>query len=212
MLIVVFVSIGVIKLFLDVNWFNLKPEVTSIILGYNNFWQVMTNMDYFRSGLESPFIHLWYMAILMQFDLVFPFIFLLLKKIGDKINRIIPVTITLVISLFTGGNKSYEEIEKMYRLMCFNVFAHNRDDHSKNFSYIYNTEEKMWKLSPAYDLTYSNSIGGEHATMVDGNGYNPGMKEILQVAGNIGMDNKRAETIADDIYEIVRCNLQEYIK
>jgi len=108
--------------------------------------------------------------------------------------------------------KSYEEIEKMYRLMCFNVFAHNRDDHSKNFSYIYNTEEKMWKLSPAYDLTYSNSIGGEHATMVDGNGYNPGMKEILQVAGNIGMDNKRAETIAEDIYEIVRCNLQEYIK
>ena len=42
MLIVVFVSIGVIKLFLDVNWFNLKPEVTSIILGYDNFWQVMT--------------------------------------------------------------------------------------------------------------------------------------------------------------------------
>ena len=38
------------------------------------------------------------------------------------------------------------------------------------------------------------------------------MKEILQVAGNIGMDNKRAETIAEDIYEIVRCNLQEYIK
>lgn len=29
--------------------------------------------------------------------------------------------------------KSYEEVEKMYRLMCFNVFAHNRDDHSKNF-------------------------------------------------------------------------------
>ena len=99
MLIVVFVSIGVIKLFLDVNWFNLKPEVTSIMLGYNNFWQIMTNMDYFRSGLESPFIHLWYMAILMQFDLVFPFIFLLLKKIGDKINKIIPITITLVISL-----------------------------------------------------------------------------------------------------------------
>ena len=51
--------------------------------------------------------------------------------------------------------KSYEEVEKMYRLMCFNVYAHNRDDHSKNFSYIYNIDEKAWKLSPAYDLTYS---------------------------------------------------------
>ena len=123
MLIVVFVSIGVIKLFLDVNWFNLKPEVTSIILGYNNFWQVMTNMDYFRSGLESPFIHLWYMAILMQFDLVFPFIFLLLKKIGDKINRIIPVTITLVISLFGGAYFYYSGVNNGILFTYYNTFT-----------------------------------------------------------------------------------------
>jgi len=123
MLIVVFVSIGVIKLFLDVNWFNLKPEVTSIILGYNNFWQVMTNMDYFRSGLESPFIHLWYMAILMQFDLVFPFIFLLLKKIGDKINRIIPVTITLVISLLGGAYFYYSGVNNGILFTYYNTFT-----------------------------------------------------------------------------------------
>ena len=108
--------------------------------------------------------------------------------------------------------KSYEEIEKMYRLMCFNVFAHNRDDHSKNFSYIYDTNNSVWKLSPAYDLTYSNSIGGEHATMVDGNGRNPGMKEILQVARNIQLDEKKAKSIASDIQEIVYNDLREYIK
>ena len=123
MLIVVFVSIGVIKLFLDVNWFNLKPEVTSIMLGYNNFWQIITNMDYFRSGLESPFIHLWYMAILMQFDLVFPFIFLLLKKIGDKINRIIPVTITLVISLLGGAFFYYSGVNNGILFTYYNTFT-----------------------------------------------------------------------------------------
>lgn len=123
MLIVVFVSIGVIKLFLDVNWFNLKPEVTSIMLGYNNFWQIMTNMDYFRSGLESPFIHLWYIAILMQFDLVFPFIFLLLKKIGDKINRIIPVTITLVISLLGGTYFYYAGVNNGILFTYYNTFT-----------------------------------------------------------------------------------------
>lgn len=57
--------------------------------------------------------------------------------------------------------------------MCFNVYAHNRDDHSKNFTYLYDEDECSWKLSPAYDLTYSNSIGGEHATTVNGNGVNP---------------------------------------
>jgi len=123
MLIVVFVSIGVIKLFLDVNWFNLKPEVTSIMLGYNNFWQIITNMDYFRSGLESPFIHLWYMAILIQFDLVFPFIFLLLKKIGDKINRIIPVTITLVISLLGGAYFYYSGVNNGILFTYYNTFT-----------------------------------------------------------------------------------------
>ncbi len=107
--------------------------------------------------------------------------------------------------------KSYEEVEKMYRLMCFNVYAHNRDDHSKNFLYIYNIDEKAWKLSPAYDLTYSNSIGGEHATMIDGNGRNPGIEDILRVAQNIQMDEKKAKSIAENIKEIVENELQEYI-
>ena len=75
----------------------------------------------------------------------------------------------------------------------------------------YNDNEKVWELSPAYDLTYSNSIGGEHATMVDGNGRNPGMKEILQVAENIQLDSRRAKKIAENIYEIVANDLKDYI-
>lgn len=51
-------------------------------------------------------------------------------------------------------------------MMCFNVFVHNRDDHSKNFSYLYDEVEQRWVLSLAYDLTYSYSIGGEHATSI----------------------------------------------
>ena len=48
--------------------------------------------------------------------------------------------------------------------MCFNVFAHNRDDHSKNFTYLYDESADSWRLSPAYDLTYSNTYYGEHTT------------------------------------------------
>ncbi len=105
--------------------------------------------------------------------------------------------------------RDYAEIEKLYRLMCFNVFAHNRDDHSKNFSYIYT--EDGWKLSPAYDLTYSNSIGGEHATTVDGNGKDPGMEELLAVADKIGFAMPKARRIAKEIQEIVQTDLQKYL-
>ena len=29
-----------------------------------------------------------------------------------------------------------DDIYEAYRRMCFNVFAHNRDDHLKNFTYL----------------------------------------------------------------------------
>ncbi len=106
---------------------------------------------------------------------------------------------------------SFSETEKLYRLMCFNVFAHNRDDHSKNFSFLYDTSEKKWILSPAYDLTYSNSIGGEHATTVSGNGSDPGIRELLCVADDIGLDHKRSEKTALQIEEIVHERLRGWL-
>lgn len=94
LIIVVFSSLAVISLFPNISWFNLKPETTSVLLGYNNFWQLNANLDYFARHINSPFIHLWYIAILLQFDLVFPLIFVPLRKLGDKISKSIPCIIT----------------------------------------------------------------------------------------------------------------------
>ena len=67
-------------------------------------------------------------------------------------------------------------------------------------------------MSPAYDLTYSNSIGGEHATTVDGNGRDPGKKELLAVAGQIKFDREKAKDIAEEVEEIVKADLGKYLK
>lgn len=107
--------------------------------------------------------------------------------------------------------KSMEECEKLYRLMCFNIFAHNRDDHSKNFTYLYREKEDRWVLSPAYDLTYSSSIGGEHATTINGNGANPEMSDILAVAKRIGLNITKAKRIAGEIRECVSEMLSDYL-
>jgi len=106
--------------------------------------------------------------------------------------------------------KDYLEVEKMYRLMCFNVFAHNRDDHSSNFSYLYDEKLNKWKLSPAYDLTHSNSIGGEHATCINGNGTDPGMKDILAVAEKIGISKAKSKEIAEYVEQVVEDELGDY--
>lgn len=100
--------------------------------------------------------------------------------------------------------KDYQETEKMFRLMCFNVFAHNRDDHSRNFSFLYDQENKRWRLSPAYDLTYSYSLGGEHATCINGNGKNPGMSDILAVADKAGIKRQAAVSIAESVQAAVK--------
>ena len=107
------------------------------------------------------------------------------------------------------SNSDKEEVMMMFRLMCFNVFAHNADDHAKNFSYIYNEHKDKWELSPAYDLTFSNTYYGEHTTSVDGNGYNPGREDILRVAKKNNLKN--VDGIVDEIKEIVEENLIEYL-
>lgn len=127
-------------------------------------------------------------------------------------HRIPNLDYTLLMRLTMMLTKDIAECEKLFRLMCFNVFAHNRDDHSKNFSYLYLEKERRWILSPAYDLTYSNSLGGEHATTVYGNGMNPGMKEIFAVAKEIGINAGRAKRIATQVQECVAEHLREYLK
>lgn len=98
--------------------------------------------------------------------------------------------------------KDSTELEQLYRLMCFNVFAHNRDDHSKNFSWL--CLHNKWTLAPAYDLTYSNSIGGEHATTIDGEGKQPSRTHLLSVAHKIGLKATLASQIAEEIQ--VQCS------
>jgi len=100
-------------------------------------------------------------------------------------------------------NENREDTENMFRRACFNVFAHNRDDHAKNFSFIYDDSSDSWRLSPAYDLTYSSTWFGEHTTSVDGNGRNPGEKELLNVGLKAGMSRMGCLNIISEIKEKV---------
>ena len=108
-------------------------------------------------------------------------------------------TLMKLTKILSRGNPS--DLEEMYRRMCFNVFAHNRDDHMKNFTWIYDPENDCWHPSPAYDLTWSTTWFGEHTTTVDGNGKNPGMKELLAVGKKAGLKAANCKAIAEEIQE-----------
>ena len=101
LLAVTLITVGVVSLLPSISWLNLKPETTSVLLGYNNFWQLSANQDYFARHANSPFIHFWYIAILLQFELVFPFFYMILKKIGEKTSTGLTCLLLFALSIGT---------------------------------------------------------------------------------------------------------------
>lgn len=82
--------------------------------------------------------------------------------------------------------KDTREVEKMFRLAVFNVLAHNRDDHSKNFAFLMD-EIGDWKCAPAYDLTFSFGPQGEQSTMVMGEGKTPNTEHLVALGKVAGL-------------------------
>ena len=84
----------------------------------------------------------------------------------------------------------------MFRRACFNVIAHNRDDHTRNFAFLM-SERGDWRPSPAYDLTFSPGPGGEHSMIVGREGANPTEKDLLELATSV--DLKRPRPIIEQV-------------
>lgn len=96
--------------------------------------------------------------------------------------------------------KHVKAYEKVLRLAAFNVFSHNRDDHSKNFSFLMDGKGR-WNFAPVYDLTFSNSAYGFHSTMVAGESKNPGRKHLLKLSKHFGI--KKTELILDEVQDAI---------
>lgn len=97
--------------------------------------------------------------------------------------------------------RDVQEVQKIFRLAVFNVFAHNRDDHSKNFAFLMD-KKGTWRVAPAYDLTFSYGPGNEHSTMVMGEGKEPESKHLLALAKHF--DIPQGAEIIEEVKAIVQ--------
>lgn len=88
-----------------------------------------------------------------------------------------------VTKVLTQDNKA---IEQAFKRMLFNIFAHNRDDHVKNFSFMLN---EKWQLTPAYDLMPNQGMGGEHSMSINGKGKNISLKDLQILAEQYNINN-----------------------
>jgi serine/threonine-protein kinase HipA len=99
--------------------------------------------------------------------------------------------------------RDHQDVLRAFRRMVFNVSAHNRDDHVKNFAFIMDSASGDWRLAPAYDLSYAPGPGGEHTMTLLGEGRRPGRAHILRLAEQAGVAKPQADAIIDEVRSAV---------
>ncbi|MEX2485355.1 MAG: type II toxin-antitoxin system HipA family toxin [Brumimicrobium sp.] len=86
----------------------------------------------------------------------------------------------------------YVNLEQLFIQMAFNVASSNRDDHTKNFSFLMN-DTGEWSLSPAYDLTFPRdpyeTFISSHQIHINGKTKGILRADLVEVAKLVGVRN-----------------------
>ena len=106
----------------------------------------------------------------------------------------------------------YSAMEQMYKRMVFNVVARNQDDHTKNFSFLMD-KDGIWKLAPAYDMTYAYNPKGDytsrHQLSISGKNDDFTQHDLLHFAEQMSV--KKPKEMIEEVVSVV-ANWRKYAK
>ena len=98
-------------------------------------------------------------------------------------------------------------VEELFRRAIFNVTARNQDDHVKNISFLMDRRGD-WRLSPAYDVTYSYRPSGmwtrNHQMRLAGKINDFTLDDLLRFADSCGLARYKARQIMAEVFSAVR--------
>ena len=109
---------------------------------------------------------------------------------------------TGLIALTRAVTRDRREVSAMFVLATFNILAHNRDDHARQFTYLM-SRDGLWALAPAYDLTFSDGPGGQHSTSVFGQGRRISRNQLLELGKHADLNTTAATRIVDRVRSAV---------
>lgn len=103
------------------------------------------------------------------------------------------------------------EMEQAYKRMVFNVIGCNQDDHTKNIEFLMDTDG-VWRLSPAYDMSYAVGEGftRRHQMSVNGKRLHISRADMLAVAAEAGIKPKTANEIIEQTLDVMS-RFNEYV-
>ena len=132
-----------------------------------------------------------------------------LPHASDLINSIDYEKILKLTLILTKDEK---QLIEMVRRMVFNIKTFNCDDNSKNFAFLLD-ENNKWKLAPAYDLTPTPGINGEHKSIVNGKGKDISDSDLIFVAEQAGVKKSIVQEIIYQVEQaIVKFKLKQFFR
>lgn len=97
--------------------------------------------------------------------------------------------------------------EQQVRRTIFNIVTRNQDDHTKNIGFVMNKGGK-WRLSPAFDITYSyNPFGlwtSQHQLCLNGKQDGFDTSDIVAFGKVAGLKEQKIKTIVQEIIDVVK--------
>ena len=103
-----------------------------------------------------------------------------------------------------GLRLTQTEMEQAYRRMVFNVIGCNQDDHTKNIEFLMDTDG-VWRLSPAFDMSYAVGAGftRQHQMSVNGKRQHITRQDLLAVAAEVGIKSAKASEIIEQTLDVI---------
>ena len=99
-----------------------------------------------------------------------------------------------------------DEVLQFFQRMVFNVMAHNQDDHVKNISFLMD-KQGVWRLAPAYDVTYAYNPGGawtgQHQMSINGKCNQLEEADLLACAQHMSIKAAQANQAIEQVREAV---------
>ena len=90
------------------------------------------------------------------------------------------------------------DVASAFRRMVFNVLAYNRDDHTRQHSFLMSPAGE-WRLAPAYDLTFAPGPGGEHYLDIEGEGRRPTGDHVRALGRRHGLSDRLMGEIIESV-------------
>lgn len=100
LLVMVLVTVGTYYFVLPRTVEAIFNELTSVFLGYNNWWQIFQNADYFaRITNSSPFTHLWFLGIEIQYYAIWPILYIIYRALKNSVGQKLGLAFLSVLAL-----------------------------------------------------------------------------------------------------------------